>query len=87
MMGAHRLSSSTAGVKGSSRKAVELPLKVLHIFVWSPSAQNASLSPQHGGIQEMIALKLRGVRTRYSPMWGSPPGLFRLFFGTLISRK
>ena len=34
--------SSAATVKGSSRKAAEPPLKVLPIFVWSPSAQNAS---------------------------------------------
>ena len=40
----HSLSSATE-VKGSSRKAVELPLKVLPISVWSPSTQNASPSP------------------------------------------
>ena len=45
MAGTQRLSSSTSGVKGSSRKAVELPLKVLPISVWSPSAQNASPFP------------------------------------------
>ena len=43
--GAQRHSSSTVGVKGSSRKAVKLPLKVLPISVWSPLAQNASPSP------------------------------------------
>ena len=43
--GAQRLSSSAARVKGSLRKAAKLPLKVLPIFVWSPSAQNASPSP------------------------------------------
>ena len=49
--GAQRLSSSATGVKGSSRKAVELPLKVLPISVWSPSVQNASppLPPPLGG--------------------------------------
>ena len=35
----------------------------------------------------MIALKMRGVRTRYLPMRSSSPGLFRLSFGTLISRR
>ena len=37
-----RRSSSTVGVKGSSRKAVEPPLKVLPISIWSPSVKNAS---------------------------------------------
>ena len=49
MAGAQLLSSSAAGVKGSSRKAAELPLKVLPISVWSPSAQNASPSPPTRG--------------------------------------
>ena len=49
VVGAQRYSSSAAGVKGSSRKATELPLKVLPIFVWSPSAQNASPSPPTRG--------------------------------------
>ena len=35
--GAQRRSSSTAGAKGFSRRAVELPLKVLPISIWSPS--------------------------------------------------
>ena len=43
--GVQRRSSSTTGVKGSSRKAVEPPLKVLPISVWSPSTQNPSPSP------------------------------------------
>ena len=43
------LSSSAAGVKGSSRTATELPLKVLPISVWSPSVQNASPSPPTRG--------------------------------------
>ena len=30
----------------------------------------------------MIALELRGVRTRYSPTQSLPPGMFRLSFGT-----
>ena len=85
--GAQRHSSSAAGVKGSSRKASKLPLKVLPISVWSLSAQNASPSPRHGEMREMIALKLRGVRTRYSLIRSSLLRLFRLFFGTLISRK
>ena len=42
---AQRHSSSAAGAKGSLRKAAELPLKVLPIFVWGPPAQNASPSP------------------------------------------
>ena len=41
MVGVQRRSSSAVGVKGSSRKADEPPLKVLSISVWSPSAQNA----------------------------------------------
>ena len=47
--GKQRLSSSAAGVKGSSRKVVELPLKFLPISVWSPSAKNASPSPPTRG--------------------------------------
>ena len=35
----------------------------------------------------MIALELRGVRTRCSPMQSLPPGLFSLSFGTPISRR
>ena len=42
--GAQRLSSSTIGVKGSSRKATKPPLKVLPISIWSPLEQN-SLPP------------------------------------------
>ena len=49
MVGAQRRSSSTAGAKGSSRKAAEPPLKVLPISIWSPSVQNASLSPPTRG--------------------------------------
>ena len=67
--GAQRRLSSAVGVKGSSRKDAEPPLKVLPIFVWSSS------------------LKLREVRTRYSPMRSSPSGSFCLSFETLISRK
>ena len=47
--GAQRRSSSTVGVKGSSRKVVEPPMKVLPISVWSPSAQNASPPPPTRG--------------------------------------
>ena len=47
--GAQRHSSSTAGVKGSMRKAAKLPLKVLLISVWSPSVQNTSPSPPTRG--------------------------------------
>ena len=36
--GAQRHSSSAVGAKGSSRKAIEPPLKVLPISIWSPSA-------------------------------------------------
>ena len=43
--GAQRRSSSIAGAKGSSKRAVEPPFKVLPIFIWSPSAQNAMPSP------------------------------------------
>ena len=49
MVGAQCRSSSAAGVKGSSRKATEPPLKVLPISVWSPSAQNASPPPSTQG--------------------------------------
>ena len=45
MVGVQCLSSFAAGVKGSSRKVVELPLKVLPISIGSPSAQNTSPSP------------------------------------------
>ena len=45
MAGTQHLSSSIARVKGSSRKDVEHPLKVLPISVWSPSTQNASPPP------------------------------------------
>ena len=44
-VGAQRRSSSAAGVKGSSRRAVEPPLRILPISVWSPSPQNATSSP------------------------------------------
>ena len=37
--GAQRRSSSTAGAKGSSRRAAEPPLKVLPISIWSPLAR------------------------------------------------
>ena len=45
VVGTQYLSSCITRAKGSSRKDVELPLKVLHISVWSPSAQNASPPP------------------------------------------
>ena len=47
--GAQRRSSSTAGAKGSSRRAAEPPLKVLLISIWSPLAQNATPSPPMRG--------------------------------------
>ena len=40
-----RRSSSASGAKGSSRRAVGPPLKVLPISIWSPSMQNATPSP------------------------------------------
>ena len=43
--GAQRHSSSTSEAKGSSRRVVGPPLKVLPISVWSPLAQNATPSP------------------------------------------
>ena len=49
MVGTQRHSSFASGVKGSSRKAIELPLKVLPISVWSPSAPKASPSPPTRG--------------------------------------
>ena len=45
MAGAQRRSSFSTGAKGSSRKAVEPPLKVLPISIRSPSMQNATPSP------------------------------------------
>ena len=45
MVGAQRRLSSVAGAKGSSRRAVEPPLKVLPISIWSPSAPNTTPSP------------------------------------------
>ena len=47
--GAQRRSSSTAGAKGSSRRVIKPPLKVLPIFIWSPPAQNATPSPPMRG--------------------------------------
>ena len=44
-----RHSSSTAGAKGSSRRAAEPPLKVLPISIWSPPAQNTTPSPSMRG--------------------------------------
>ena len=41
--GAQRHSSSTSEAKGSSRRAIGPPLKVLPISVWSPSAQTPRL--------------------------------------------
>ena len=35
----------------------------------------------------MIALELRGVRTRCLPMWSSSPRLFRLSFGDSDLKK
>ena len=43
--GAQRHSSSASRAKGSSRRAVGPPLKVLPVSVWIPSAQNATPSP------------------------------------------
>ena len=42
-------SSSALGSKGSSRRVVKPPLKVLPISVCSPSAQNATSSPPMRG--------------------------------------
>ena len=47
--GAQHRSSSTARVKGSSRKVVKPPLKFLPIFVWSPSLQNTLPFPPTRG--------------------------------------
>ena len=49
LAGAQRHSSSATRVKGSLRKAVELPLKVFPISIWSPSMQNTSPSPPTRG--------------------------------------
>ena len=87
VVGAQRRSSSAIGVKGSSRKAIEPPLKVLLSLFGALRRKRCRLPLRHGETWEMIALKLRGVRTRYSPMRSSLPRLFRLSFRTLISRK
>ena len=47
--GAQRRSSSTTGAKGSLRRVVEPPLKVLPIYIWSPLTQNATPSPPMWG--------------------------------------
>ena len=47
--GAQRRSSSTAGAKGSSRRAAEPPLKVLPIFIWTPSVQKRHAFPSDMG--------------------------------------
>ena len=60
MVGAQRRSSSTAGAKGSSRRAAKPPLKVLPISIWIPSAQNATHSPPIRGDVGSDALDLRG---------------------------
>ena len=67
-------------------------MKVLHISVWSPSVQNSLPPPSTRGEMGDDCFEVGGggggvVRTRYSLMRSSPPGLFRLSFGTLISRK
>ena len=93
--GVQRRSSSAVGAKSSSRRAVKPPLKVLPIFIWSPSAQNASPSPPIRGDVGNDRFEVGrgggggggGVRTRYLPMWSLLPGLFCLSFGTLISRR
>ena len=82
--GAQHCSSFASGAKGSSRRVIGPPLKVLLISIWSPSAQNSTPSPPMRG---MIVLELKGARTRCLPMRSSLPGLFRLSFGTLISRR
>ena len=45
MAGAQRRSSFVAGAKGSLRRAAEPPLKVLPIYIWSLSVENATPSP------------------------------------------
>ena len=90
--GAQRHSSSVVGAKGSLRRVADPPLKVLPISIWSPSAQNATPSPPIGGDvgNDLFGAGRGGegeVRTRCLPMRSSPSGLFRLFFGTLISRR
>ena len=57
---AQHLSSSAVGINGSSRKDVELPLKVLPISVWSPSAQNASPSPPTRGGEGVDRFEAKG---------------------------
>ena len=78
---AQRHSSSTSEAKGSSRRVVGPPLKVLPISIWSPSAQNATPSPPMREDGGMIALELRGLRTRCLLMRSC------LSFETLISRR
>ena len=45
MAGAQCRSSSAVGTKGSLRRAIKPPFKVLPISIWSPSTQNAMPSP------------------------------------------
>ena len=87
MAGAHCHSSSTAGVKGSSRKATKFPLKVLSIPIWSPSVQNASPSPPTQGDAGDDRFEVEGGEDSLLTNAELAAGLSRLFFGTLISRK
>ena len=47
--GVQRHSSSAARAKGSSRRATEPPLKVLHMSIWSPPEQNTMPSSRIRG--------------------------------------
>ena len=87
MSGAQCRSSSTAGAKGSSRRAAEPPLKVLHISILSPLGQKSTPSPPIQGDVGNDRFRAEGVRTPYLPMRSSPPGLFLISFKTLISRR
>ena len=60
VVGVQRHSSFTARAKGSLRKAAKLPLKVLPIAIWGPSAQKASPSPPTRGDMEDDRFRVEG---------------------------
>ena len=81
--GAQWRSSSTAGAKGSLRRVVEPPLKVLPISIWSPPAQNTTPSPLmrgeagsdlfgvEGGEDSLLTNAELAVGTVSSVLWDS----------------
>ena len=74
MAGVQRHSSSTAGVKGSSRKAAEPPLIVLPISIWRPLAQNTSSRSSKWGDMGDDRFKAEGGWKAYAlrRLWPCP---------------